>query len=587
MTEARAERRLAAILVADVAGYSRLMGADEEGTLAALTAHLTELVEPCIAEHRGRVVKTTGDGLLAEFASVVDCVRCAVAIQDGMREGNLEVPEERRIEFRIGVNLGDVIVQDDDLFGDGVNVAARLEGLAEPGGICVSDMALQGIRSNLDLPFDDLGSQHVKNIVEPVHVYRVRLGQAGPAPAAAPPKPPPVPERPSIAILPFDSYSKDPEQEAFADGMTEDLTTDLSKISGLFVVARNSAQAFKGERSDLRQVAESLGVRYLLEGSVRRSGQRIRINAQLIEGSTGGHLWADRYDGTVDDVFELQDAVGAEVVAVLSVKLTEGEKESLQRVHTDNLQAYELFVRAKAAPYPPIPERINAAREMFEEVIEMAPDFAGGYAGVATMIGMGSLWSHGDVSSAVARAEELARHAIAVDETFAWSHAALGLALLQQKKYDEALLAARETIRLQPSDADGHVYLGMVTAIAGAPLDGVRCGEEAIRLNPRFFAGPYWNLLGLSQLLAGNYEAAIEALETNIRQQGPLGPPAVCFRLAAYQALGNADKAAEIVEELRARFPGFRIEGWNFASLIRPDEAQRRYLELLRAAGVP
>ena len=294
MTQDRVQRRLAAILAADVVGYSRLMGEDEEGTLATLTVHLAELIEPCIAEHRGRVVKMTGDGLLAEFASVVDAVRCAIAFQEGMAERNADVAEDRRIGFRIGVNLGDVIVQDNDVFGDGVNIAARLEGLAEPGGIVVSGTVHEHVRGKLDFGFGDLGSQHVKNIAEPVRAYQIQLmHESSTSARRGPDDVPPLPDKPSIAVLPFVNLSGDPEQEPFADGMTDDMITDLSKISGLFVVASNTSFAYKGKRADIRETARELGVRYIVEGSVRKSGDRVRINAQLIDSTTGGHLWAD------------------------------------------------------------------------------------------------------------------------------------------------------------------------------------------------------------------------------------------------------------------------------------------------------
>ena len=325
MAEEGVQRRLAAILAADVVGYSRLMGADEERTLAALTHHLKDLIEPMIAEHRGRVVKTTGDGLLAEFVSIVDAVRCAVAFQDGMRERNTGTPENRRIEFRIGVNLGDVIVQDDDVFGDGVNIAARLEGLAEPGGICVSDMVHQGIGTKLDLSFDDLGPQRVKNIGEPVRAFRIRHDAPSSAPSSGQSDAPPLPDKPSIAVLPLDNISGDPEQEYFSDGITEDIITELSKISGLFVIARHSAFTFKGQSVTLKQVGRELGVRYVMEGSVRKAGNRLRITVQLIDAMTDHHIWAERYDRDLEDIFAVQDEVARSVASALAVALKPDE----------------------------------------------------------------------------------------------------------------------------------------------------------------------------------------------------------------------------------------------------------------------
>ncbi len=316
------ERRLAAILAADIAGYSRLMGRDEEGTLAALRAIRRELSDPKIAEHRGRIVKTTGDGLLVEFSSVVDAVRCAVEVQRGTAERNAGVPPDRRIEFRVGIHQGDIIVEDGDIFGDGVNIAARLEGLADPGGICVSRVVRDEVRDKLDVSFEDLGEQQVKNIARPVHVSAARLGAEPAKPSTAPPKPLPLPDKPSLAVLPFQNMSGDPEQEYFADGMVEEITTAISRLPWLFVIARNSSFAYKGKSPDIRQVCRELGVRYVLEGSVRKAGNRVRITGQLIDATSGAHIWADRIDGSLDDIFELQDQVAASVAGAIDPVLS-------------------------------------------------------------------------------------------------------------------------------------------------------------------------------------------------------------------------------------------------------------------------
>jgi TolB-like protein len=308
----RVERRLAAILAADVAGYSRLMGADEEGTLARLKAHRRELIDPKISEHRGRIVKTTGDGLLVEFSSVVDALRCATEIQRGMAEGNSVVPADGQIEFRIGIHQGDVVVEDGDIFGDGVNVAARLEGLAEPGGICVSARVQEDAAGKLALVFEDMGEQELKNIARPVRVYRVPIAKNGTVKS-----PLPLPDKPSIAVLPFANMSGDPEQEYFADGMVEEIITALSRIRWLFVIARNSSFSYKGRSPDVKQVGRELGVRYVLEGSVRKGGNRVRITAQLIDATIGAHLWADHFDGLVENVFELQDKVAISVAGII------------------------------------------------------------------------------------------------------------------------------------------------------------------------------------------------------------------------------------------------------------------------------
>jgi adenylate cyclase len=349
---ARVERRLAAILAADVAGYSRLMGADEEGTHDRLKAHLAQLVEPKIRQHRGRTVKNTGDGLLAEFPSVVDAVRCAVEVQRGMVERNAETPEANRIAFRVGVNLGDVIVEEHDIFGDGVNVAARLQGLAEPGGICISRVVRDQVRDKLDCTFEDLGEQRVKNIIRPVRVYRI-ISSARPGPSRLPlgalsKLSLALPDKPSIAVLPFQNMSGDPEQEYFADGMVEEIITALSRIRWLFVIARNSSFTYKGHAVDVKQVGHELGVRYVLEGSVRKAGQRVRIAAQLIDATTGAHLWADRFDGSLEDVFDLQDKVASSVAGVIEPTLQAAEIRRSSERPTSDLTAYDLYLRALA-----------------------------------------------------------------------------------------------------------------------------------------------------------------------------------------------------------------------------------------------
>ena len=336
-------RRLAAILAADVAGYSRLMGADEEGTLAALKALRRELYDPKIKEHRGRVVKTTGDGLLLEFASVVDAVRCAVEVQRAMAERNVDVPPDRRIEFRMGINLGDIIRDGRDIYGDGVNIAARLEALAEPGGICVSRVVHDQVRDKLDVAFEDLGEQQVKNIARPVHVWRVQLG-AKPAVSASAPLA--LPDKPSIAVLPFQNMSGDSEQEYFVDGIVEEIITALSRIPWLFVLARNSSFSYKGQSPDVKRVGRELGVRYVLEGSVRKGGDRVRITGQLIEAETGAHLWADRFDGLIEDVFELQDKVASSVAGVIEPALQAAETARSTGRSTNDLTAYD-FVPAR------------------------------------------------------------------------------------------------------------------------------------------------------------------------------------------------------------------------------------------------
>jgi adenylate cyclase len=377
----RAERRLAAILAADVAGYSRLMGADEEGTLERLKALRRELFDPTVAEHHGRIVKVAGDGLLVAFSSVVDAVRCAVAVQQAMPARNAGVPEARRIEWRIGINLGDLIVEGDDLYGDGVNIAARIEALADPGGVFVSHTVHDQVRDRLPLVFEDLGEQQLKNIVRPLRVYRVRDAPAPAAEGTAPALP--LPDKPSIAVLPFANLSGDPEQEYFVDGMVEEITTAIARLPWLFVIARNSSFAYKGKSPDLRQVGRELGVRYVLEGSVRKAGNRVRITGQLIDTTTGAHIWADCFEGALDDIFALQDEVASRVVCAIEPKLRQSEIERAKRKPTESLDAYDLYLRAQAEYHKYTEGSVGQAIELAKRALAIDP----AYAPAAALIG--------------------------------------------------------------------------------------------------------------------------------------------------------------------------------------------------------
>src|SRR5215468_3247157 len=375
----RVERKLAAILAADVAGYSRLMGVDEAGTLAQLKAHRRELIDPKIAEHRGRVVKTTGDGILIEFPSVVEAVGCAVELQQSMSERNSDVPGDHRIEFRVGINLGDIIIDGDDIHGDGVNIAARLEAMAEPGMVCLSAAAWEQVRGKVPFGADDLGEHQLKNIERPVRVFRITSG----ASTTVTRKPLPLPDKPSIAVLPFQNLSGDPEQEYFADGMVEDIITALSRYRWLFVIARNSSFTYKGRAVDVKQVARELGVRYVLEGSVRKAASRVRIAGQLIDGSTGAHLWADRFEGALEDIFDLQDQVTASVVGAIAPRLEQAEIERAKRKPTESLDAYDYYLRGMASSYRWTKEGFSEALRMFYRAIELDPDFASAHGAAA------------------------------------------------------------------------------------------------------------------------------------------------------------------------------------------------------------
>jgi adenylate cyclase len=404
----RVERRLAAILAIDVAGYSRLMGEDEEGTHAALMALRGEVSDPKIAEHRGRIVKTTGDGLLAEFASVVDAVRCAVELQRALALHNDAIAKERRIEFRIGINLGDIIIDEHDIYGDGVNVAARLEALAEPGGICVSRVVRDQVRDRLDITFEDLGEQHVKNIARPIRIYRIALAETT---AAKPPLP--LPDKPSLAVLPFQNMTGDPEQDYFVDGIVEEITTAISRLPWLFVIARNSSFTYKGRAVDVKQVARELGVRYVLEGSVRKAGNRVRITGQLIDTATGAHIWADRFDGALGDIFELQDQVASSVVGAIEPKLRLSEIERAIRKPTESLDAYDLYLRALAESWKLTEKGCSEAVTLLKAALAIDPSYAPAAALIGWCRNLQRIHGWGPVSDAdVADAVLLARQAL-------------------------------------------------------------------------------------------------------------------------------------------------------------------------------
>jgi len=413
LSDEHVERRLAAILAADVAGYSRLMGANEEGTLAQLKSIRRALVDPTISAHRGRIVKTTGDGMLVEFASAVDAMRNAFAIQRGMVERNTAVPQDQRIEFRVGIHVDDVIFDENDIFGDGVNIAARLEGIAEPGGIYISDDAYRQVRGKVDIACDDMGPQPLKNIAEPMRAWRVRL--TGESPSAAQSgsavgqsQALPLPDKPSIAVLPFQNMSGDPEQEYFADGIVEDIITALSRFKALFVIARNSSFTYKGRAIDVKQVGRELGVRYVLEGSVRKAANRVRITGQLIDSSTGGHLWADRFDGGLDDIFNLQDQVTESVVGAIAPAVETAEIARGKRKPTESLDAYALYLRGSARLYQFAGLQANAeALRLFNSAIKLDPDFASAYGRAASLYAFAK--GYGWISGTPTEIAEVAR----------------------------------------------------------------------------------------------------------------------------------------------------------------------------------
>ena len=443
------ERRLSAIMAADVVGYSRLMGANEVATLQNLKQHQSELIQPEIERRHGRIVKLTGDGILVEFPSVVNAVEAACSIQKAMPGRNADLPEDRRIEFRVGINLGDVLVDGDDLFGDGVNVAARLEGVAKPGGIAVSQSVHEHIGNKLDLSFHDRGEEQLKNIDRPVRVYDIVLDAEDAAVVGVLP-----PEKPSIAVLPFTNMSDDPTQEFFSDGITEDIITDLSKVSGLFVVGRNNSFTYKGKTIQLQRAAAELGVKYLLEGSVRKVGDRVRITGQLIEGANGGHIWAERYDRDLTDIFAIQDEITEAIVEQLKIRLVPEEKQAISQSPTDNVEAYTLYLKGREFFHNLTKWFVELARQMFAKAVEIDPGFARAYAGIANCDARlaGSYGVAIDVEEILATADK----AIALDPGLAEAHAARGHALSNSNRWDEGAEAFETALALDPNSFDAN-----------------------------------------------------------------------------------------------------------------------------------
>ena len=511
MPDEHTNRRLAAILAADVVGYSRMMGADEAGTLASLKRHRETVFDPAVAAHGGRVVKLIGDGTLVEFPSVVDAVKCALAIQ---RAVNADAqPNGQGIVLRIGVNLGDVIIDGDDIYGDGVNIAARLEPLAAPGGVCVASIVNESVGSRIDVRFIDGGEVTVKNIDRPIRVWKWHPGSD---PVAAQPVPAAAlagkarPEPPSIAVLPFNNMSGDPEQEYFSDGITEDIITDLSKIAGLMVIARNSSFTYKGKSVDIRNVGRELGVRSVLEGSIRRAGNRVRITAQLIDAATGGHLWADRFDRDLTDIFAVQDEVTRNIVEALKLKLTPGEEARIADNPTDSIDAHDLFLRGREILVGHITRResYERARAFFERAIALDPAYGAAYAGLAMAhhLAFNNTWTD-DPEATRRRATELAAKAVALAPNEALAHYAVGVTAGFNKDFVRGKAAAAKALSLNPNFAGALGSLGANEIFSGNATAAIPYIERAVRLDP-VTASQYLHFLGLAHFMLGNYETA-------------------------------------------------------------------------------
>ena len=476
------ERRLSAIMAADVVGYSRLMGANEVGTLTSLKDHRAELIDPCIADHQGRIVKLTGDGMLVEFASVVSAVDCAVDVQREMRVRNAVIPEERRIEFRIGINLGDVIVEGDDIFGDGVNVAARIESVAKPGGVSVSSSVRENVGNKLDLVFEDTGEQELKNIGFPVRVFNVVLGSGAAKPRVGAEPVVAEAEKPSIAVLPFNNMSDDHGQEFFSDGITEDIITDLSKVSGLFVVGRNTSFLYKGKPIQLQEVAAELGVKFILEGSVRKAGQRVRVTGQLIDGATGGHVWADRFDRDLTDIFAIQDEITQAIVDQLKIKLLPREKKAITKAPTVNVEAYTHYLKGRQLFHHSTRSFLILARQMFAKAVELDPLYALAYAGIANCDTRLSGWYN--VPIAAWEILAITERALSIDPNLAEAHAASGVALANGGRRAEAAAAFERALELDPGSFDTNLSFARFCVTDGEPERAVALYTKALEIQP-------------------------------------------------------------------------------------------------------
>jgi Predicted integral membrane protein len=551
------------------------VGVDEEGTLAALKADRREIIDPKIAEHRGRIVKTTGDGALVEFASAVDAVRCAMEIQRAMAERNAAFPEDRRIEFRIGINVGDIIIDEGDIYGDGVNIAARVETLASPGAICLSENAYQQMKGKLTLDVSDMGEQQLKNIAQPVRVYRVRLDGATATVA------PTLPDKPSIAVLPFANMSGDPEQEYFADGISEDIITGLSKLRWFFVIARNSSFTYKGKAVDVKRVARELGVRYVLEGSVRKGGNRVRITAQLIDAATNNHIWADRYDGELTDVFALQDEITKKVVAAIEPRLLEAEGIRSQNRSPDDLGAWEMVIQANSLFWRLTKTENEAAIALLKRAVERYPDYAPAHSMLAfMMLVSGHLgWSVEEQAAA------LAARAAALDDNDPWAHLALGYAAFVRRQTSVATAEFRRAIALNPNFAAAYGYLGWALAFDGQSDQAIAHLEEAIRMSPHDPQNAVFNAgFAAAHYLAGRYAKAVEYSSTALQQRSAFtaGYRIHCASLAQN---GQSDEARAALARLKELQPDVSI-AWIKQNVPYQPGPMAKFLEGMRKAGL-
>jgi adenylate cyclase len=630
MAEEGVKRKLTAIFSADAKGYSRLMGEDEVGTVQVLKEY-REIMADFIQKHRGRVVDSPGDNVLAEFGSIVDATECAVKIQEKLQARNAGLPEDKRLEFRIGINHGDVLEDEDRIYGDGVNIASRIEGLAPPGGICISRTTYDQIKNRLNLGYEYLGGHRVKNIAEPVRVYRVLtepeaagkvigekrfLGRFSRRTAMAAivtlfivaggliiwnvylqrskkmesasveKMVQTLPDKPSLAVLAFDNLSGDPDQEYFSDGLSEEIITALSKTSKLFVIARNSSFTYKGKPVKVQQIGRELGVKYVLEGSVRRADDRVRITAQLVDAKNGNHLWADRYDRNMKDLFTLQDDITMKVIMALEVKLTEGEQARITGSGTDNLDAYLKVLQARDLKRYQTPESNHEARRLVEEAIELDPDYAQAYRWLSgTYLVDVWLGSTKSPQESLKTAEELAQKALSLDDSLGGTHGLLGNLYVMTMQYDEGIREAERAVELEPNGADAHMFLGMALKFADRAEEAIPILKKAIRLDPHA-PGLYLQLLASAYRDIENYEQAMEWGEKAV-QENPKNILSRQILCSIYSLADRMDEARTQAEEIMRLDPKFSVDRLARTDPTKNQVVKMRYIDALRKAGLP
>ena len=578
-------RKLAVLLHADVVGSTTLVQVDESLAHQRIRDSFRHLSET-ISNHEGTTREIRGDALVAEFSRASDALGASIEFQAAHTDRNSKLTDEVRPEVRIGIAMGEVVIADNTITGGGVVLAQRLEQLAEPGGVCIQGAAYETVPKRFAIACEYLGERRLKGFDEPVRVYTVSRRSEKGAPSherAAPSSPA---DKPSVAVLPFTNMSGDPDQEYFSDGITEDIITELSKISGLFVIARHSSFTYKGKSATLSQIGRDLGVRYVLEGSVRKAGNRLRISAQLTDAASDHHVWAERYDRELEDVFAVQDDVARSVVDALAIALKPDEQERVGRPPTENIAAYDVYLRTRATPYPPTRENILTAQQAYKRIIDIDPAFVGGHAGAALTSALSVMFGHSDEPRVEAEeAVRTAQKALGIDRQFALGHSALGLAYLARRQNDEAVSAARRAIELQPSDGDAHAFFAMTLISAGRGEEAAEAAESALRLDPQFANGPYLNILGMAKFVAREYGEAIGAFERNLERGGPIGVPALLCLAASYAAAERADKAQETIQKVLRFDPRFSIASPR-AMVIFNSEVSERLIDFLRRAGV-